>query len=368
MQNKGQCTFNESSEVLQIEPLPQIHGKRLKRNFVSPSLPSLALMVISDPFVARIVLFKCFQELKRIINDKQIPLENIKLTSLLQILQAIQFSVKSCATKGQSFCIPSPGYDKTDAVDGSNSSLRYILPQMSKLLLDLKIDKRMAIGGDLNEVSKDLVQTDRLPREGEWKSSSSSYYTSLAFLECALVDLMRPGQTNDQALPCQLLRFERAFIELNMSSQLVHERSFWLSFANVILSYKAKLSHKIRDNVTKFWLGMLRKAYPQSLCSPSHEIAIWLLNEWALFGNAIVPVDLRMKLSENFVLGVIAEKDSSSIPIDNAFVKAWDKSLGDSNSSSDDAFLSIRIEYERLLQGLPTCRVETWKTNLKLKI
>ena len=30
MQNKGQCTFNESSEVLQIEPLPQIHGKRSK--------------------------------------------------------------------------------------------------------------------------------------------------------------------------------------------------------------------------------------------------------------------------------------------------------------------------------------------------
>mgnify|MGYP000922223406 CR=1 FL=1 len=85
MQNKGQCTFNESSEVLQIEPLPQIHGKRSKRIFLSPSLPSLALMVISDPFVARIVLFKCFQELKRIINDKQIPLENIKLTSLLQI-------------------------------------------------------------------------------------------------------------------------------------------------------------------------------------------------------------------------------------------------------------------------------------------
>ena len=364
-------TNDETHEVLKINPLPKMHDIYVTRDELSPSLPSLALMILSDPFVVRILLFKCYQELKKVVNEKQIPLENTKLVSLLQILQAIQFSIKLCALKGKALFIPSPGYevdiDKSitsgdEVLNETNLSLRSLLPQISKLLLNLTIDKRMAIGGDLHDVSLALQQTHYIPVADEW-SSSTRLCVVIALLKYALIDLLRPGQTNEHAFISQLNRFKNIFVAQNSSPQLVNERSFWLSLANTLLSYKAKFPHKMRDSLIDFWLFILKQARDTSLFSASHEIAIMLLNEWSVFGNAVVPVDLRLKLSKEFAMSVSCTRkksDLGSVQID--FAQAWSEY---SNNSTGE-FSRIRCEYDRLLQGLPANRVITWKQSLRI--
>ena len=201
----------------------------------------------------------------------------------------------------------------------------------SKLLLDVDLDKRIAVGGDLFDAANQslIVPTDVM--DDEW-NGTSSLQDLRVIVEGAFIHLLQPGNTNEVALQNQFQRFVTALDKLS-GGNMIHERSFFTSLSHTLLRYKTKLPHSTRDLVTEAmikWLRISKASNESVLCSALHECFMRLLNEWSSLGNAVLSRDLFLSLSEQAIAAADKEFGEQRSEI---FASLWTK--------TDDHFASI---------------------------
>lgn len=349
-----------------IDPLPPWKSKRRKKEIEIPSMPCLAAMLLSDPFVVRLLLDKVLRALRvDVLKGKCLPAGNHMLPSMMQVLNIAQFSTQICAVKGRKIIVPDAGLQNLSPDGGSSESDKYIyeLPHaalrsylsiFAKLLLDSDLDRRMAIGGDLEDAALQAVLARSEVHPEDW-AGTSSLHSLRVLVEGALVNLLQVGNSNDAALKHQFPRFVAALDALS-GGDMLNERPFCMSLVHALMRHKLRLAHGTRDLVTGCmiqWLKMGYELHPsRAICSPLHECFMHLLNEWSALGNLVLPRDLFLSLAEEAIAAVVGEESS-------VFGELW---AGDS-----DHFSPVKAQYVLMLTSTPDAKANEWKEKIGIE-
>ena len=324
-------------------------------------------MLLSDPFVVRIILDRILRSLRAdVLGGKSIPAAHSIVPSLLQLLCITQFATQLCAVRGKRFIVPDAGLTKivvdiekldpaaAAAVNVPYASLRKYLPLLAGLLLQSDLDRRIASGGDLHDASASSLPSRPAADPKPWQDASS--LTALrALTEGSMIHIVQPGQSNEAALTAQLPRFCAALHGLSGGS-LGADRSFFMSLSQALLRYKRNLPHGIRDLVMSSWVGWIRdsigdhqdKKNGGNMRLPVHECFVKLLNEWTHFGNVILPRDNMLSLAEDAIKA--AEASSGGKP---SFAEMW--------KYGGETFAPVKAEYEKMLLIVPEPHLSQWK-------
>ena len=294
----------------------QIGASHNNEHLEPPSIPALASMMLSDPFVVRLLLEKIFRTIRvQVLKEKSIFLPSCHsiIPSLFQILHIVQGSSQLCAIKGRKYTVPDVGYSKTVPSTSSGtitinikqdkeenqqllyySTLRVFVPRFAELLLSLHIDERLSLTGDLYSVlSSGTASLSTLPETSpdHWKNTNS-LPTIRSLVQYAFVHIFAGnsnGRNNEKLLASLSTQMPRFCIVLSALSNgdMRKDGPFWRSLVGGLLNWKRKLGVKVRDLVTEFWLEWFT-IYGSGqnegcLCDPIHEIFISLLNEvWVI--------------------------------------------------------------------------------------
>jgi hypothetical protein len=279
---KGGDSSINNLTVQDVEPLPPWRFKRRKKEVEIPSMQCLAAMLLADPFVMRILSDKVLRILRvDVVKGKCVPAGHPMLPSLFQLMNIAHMSMQLCVMKGRRYAIPDSGLKKNVMYGADLSlpydSLRTFLPLVSKMLLDIDLDRRLVAGGDLHDAA--LHHPELATKE--WEGSASLHGLKVV-VEGTLVNLLCPGNSNEMALREQFPRFVAALDNLSGGCML-NERPFLMSMTHALLRYKSKLPHSTRDLVTGCmvkWLRMGGSVTPEGrVCSELHECFMNLLNE-----------------------------------------------------------------------------------------
>lgn len=353
---KDDAAINSLTEK-DVDPLPPWRYKRRKKEVEIPSLQCLASMLLADPFVVRLLVDKIEKIVRAdVFKNKSLPSGNTLLPSLLQLLNIAKVSTQLCAMKGKRLIIPDAGL-KEILMEGEDRNLSYetlrnFLPLLSKLLLDVDLDKRMAVGGDLYDAAAQSLLAPSDVMDLEW-NGTSSLQDLRVIVEGAFIHLMQPGNTNEVALQSQFPRFVNALEKLS-DGNMIHERPFFMSLSHALLRYKTKLPHSTRDLVTNVmikWLSMSKDSNESRLCSALHECFMRLLNEWASLGNAVLSRDLLLSLSEQAIAAANKTDEFASLWIKN-----------------NAHFAPVKEQYLRMLTSTPEKTAESWKEKMGLSV
>lgn len=350
-----EVTKGDVSTVKQIEPLNESKKKKRKKDISFPSMPALASMLLTDPFVVRLLFDKILRSIKNdVMKNKSIPADHGTIPSVLQLIHIANLSSKVCSMKGKLFAVPEGGLvSKSSKMDDgesvqlseSFSILRQQIPRLASLLHVVELDKRIA-GGDLHVLAP-LPKTN--PKD--WEISSPASQTLLLDLvEGALVHLLQGGVSNEAALMTQFPRFLVAINTLSRGN-MRDERCFFVALTQSILRYKTKLPHSIRDMIVNAWLQWFttNEESTNTMTSAVHSCFISLLNEWSSLGNLVLPVDTMVSWSEEAVKACEACSKDKSL----TFAHYWHK--------DEETFSKIKAQYEQMLKGMPEDRVLRWK-------
>jgi hypothetical protein len=349
----------------EIVPLPAIAKKRkiVETQEYTLSMPALASMLLADPFVVRLLLDRVLRSLRiDVLRGSSIPVSHAVVPSLLQLLHMAKWSTQICAVRGQRYLVPDSGLVAPDAIEALEAmipfdSLRRYLPVLMHLSLDAELDKRVAVGGDLNAVA------DSLPRTSaptvELKKDSPPYQVSVALLEGLFIHVCLPGNSQDASLAGTFIKFSKTLQEL--AGTIWDERSFFVCLVPTILRYKARLNRTVRDTIISTWTAWLgtsdaddgnakKKKKKGSMTSAGHEYLVLLFNEWASFGNLLLPRDLLLKVSLELVEAV----NKTETATERQFLHLW---------KQEDAkdFEPIKKQYEKMLSLLPENHSSQWK-------
>ena len=194
--NKDDAAISNLS-VKDVDPLPPWRYKRRKKEIEIPSQQCLAAMLLADPFVVRLLLDKVEKIVRAdVMKNKSVPSGNPLIPSLLQLLNIAKISTQLCAMKGRRVAIPDAGL-KQVLMEGEDRSLSYetlrnFLPLFTKLLLDVDLDKRTAVGGDLNDAAAQSLLDRPDTIDAEW-DGTSSLQDLRVIVEGALIHLLQPG-------------------------------------------------------------------------------------------------------------------------------------------------------------------------------
>ncbi len=272
-------------------PLPKSRGKRRKTDTDFPSMPVLASMILSDPLVVRLLVFKVLNAIKNdVLKGKDIPANNKTIPSIMQLLYIVQISTMLCAKKGKVYVIPDVGFTKTvgadsDGMDSGISesfiALRKHTALLTKLILEAEVDQRFSIGGDFYCHLSSSSRGEFKPEE--WIDSGSSSASSaviLPFVQGALIPFLRPTNiSNEMSLLVQLPRFFLAIDALS-GGNMINDKSFYVSMVETILKHKSKLPHSVRDLIVRHWLNWFKSTDgSSSMTGAVHLYLIKLLNE-----------------------------------------------------------------------------------------
>lgn len=267
-----------------VAPLPESRHKREKTSIDTPSMPALASMLLSDPLVVRLLVFKVLNAIKNDIISKDIPSNHKTIPSILQLLYLVQISTQLCAKRGKIFVIPDVGFGNT-AVDKDKKetpvsesflTLRKFTPLVAKLILEAEVDKRFSKGGDFHSY---LSSARPKVTTKEWAGDGASSSVLLSLVQGALVPLLQPNASNEESLLVQLPRFFIAINELS-GGIMLHERAFFVSFMQTILKQSYKLPHSVRDLVIKEWLKWFKASDgSSSMTAAVHLHFVQLLNK-----------------------------------------------------------------------------------------
>jgi len=100
--NKDEGLAIENLTAKNISPLQHSKAKKRKKDFNFPSMPTLVSMLLSDPFVSRLLIDKIYRTVKKdVLGSRIVPSEHFVIPSILQILHVAQFSTQLCAFKGK---------------------------------------------------------------------------------------------------------------------------------------------------------------------------------------------------------------------------------------------------------------------------
>ena len=335
----------------EVQPLGESKTKKRKKDTNFPSMPSMASMLLSDPFVVRLLFDKILRAVKNdVMKSKNIPAEHGTIPSILQLIHIANLSTKVCAMKGKIFIVPDAGFvvnanseeEEGDVnISESFAVLRNQVPKLATLLLSADIDKRIAVG--------DLQILPPLPESTseEWQELQGQGGILLDLVEGALVHLVQQNGSNEVAFLSQCPRFFLAISELSRGD-MAGERCFFVSLTQGLLRYK-KLPHGIRDMIVKAWLGWFKSEDGSSMTGAVHLCFVNLLNEWASLGNLVLPIDNMLSWSEAAVKAAEANAEDESL----TFAHYWNE--------NDDDFVPIKTQYERMLKGIPEDRRLKWK-------
>jgi len=342
-----------------INPLSQSRNKKSKKDTDFPSMPALASMLLSDPFVVRLLLDRVQRAMRGdIIKDQGIPSIHKTTPSILQLLYIVQISTQLCAKRGKVYTVPDVGFHAITSSEDSSTeltdtepfiALRKYTPLVIKLILETEIDKRLSIGGDLYSYS---IPTRPETRAEDWAGSSSLSGVLICLVQGALVYLLQPGVSNEMALLVQLPRFFTALKELS-GGNMIHEKSFYVSLSQTILKHKFKLPHSVRDLIVHNWLDWFQASDgASSMTTAVHVCFIQLLNEWYTFGNQILPQLYYLSFAKDAVSA--SEKNER------------DESMTFSHYWKNDLLGDVKVQYERMLKHVPKDRCLKWRQSVGL--
>lgn len=357
-----------------VSPLPSSKMKKRKREpnanpeaFDLPSIPTLATMMLSDPFVVRLICEKLFRTVRvQVLAEKSVflPSCHTMIPSLFQLLHIAQLSTQICVTKGKC-TIPDSGLKESSPTSPNHQEskntplpqfffLRKYVPRYGKLILSVYLDQRTSVGGDLHGA----MQGGSLPpipitSADDWKHSSN-LRSLLVLTEYAFVYLFFASKPNESVLKVQLSRLTIVLHELSGGDMRL-EKTFFRSLASVLGS-KRKLRSEVRDLIVEIWFGWFQCDGADCMCSPVHEVFVYLLNEWAALGNLVLPRDTLLSLS----IATVEKSEESFVSEENSnrFANAWFL-----NSSE---FLPVKIQYERMLSSVGETHAEEWKNQIHI--
>mmetsp|Transcript_69397 Transcript_69397/g.77617 ORF Transcript_69397/g.77617 Transcript_69397/m.77617 type:complete len:998 (-) Transcript_69397:32-3025(-) len=358
-----------------IEPLDSGRKKRkIDPQERSLSMSALASMLLSDPFVVRILLDRVLRSM-RIDTAKGvgIPAEHLAIPSILQLLFLAQWSPQICAVRGRQFIFFDSGLQVPKNIDDIENNLPYIslrqyLPIVIHLLRDSDLDKRLAVGGDLHTVAKSTLprpEPSLIPTDND----RSIPQVALALLEGAFIHVCLPGNSQDVSLSTSFVKFSNIFRALAFGD-VREEIGFFKSLVPVILRHKSRLNKTVRDVIISTWMDWLKVPFSLggmkkndesqhgSIESAAHEYLIFLLNEWASsFGNILMPRDLLLKVATEVAQIV----NTSEVVSHRNMSELW---KADSNNTE---FGPVKAQYERLFTILPDAHVTQWKESIGIK-
>jgi len=351
-----------------MDPLPfMISKKRKKQESESVSIPAIASMLLADPFFVRLLLDKLLRTIREQLHPKKrIPCGIMVISSILQILNIAQLSSQICAINGKKYMMPDPGFTLNDSElgdpSGAYSSLRRSTPLLAKLLVQLKLDQRLAMKGDLNHAATKIKSL-----RGDWCvvdawTDDSSNSVIRALVQGTWVHILQPANSNEGALKEQYPKFVAILEKLTSDypSVLLNDAPFYYSITCALLRYKSRLPHSIRDLVIRNWVNWLgpseKGKRKKAMLSSLHESLIYLLNELATFGNSVVSKDYLFSVSKDAIEAVLkTEKEAKS-----TLVSAWQESKLE--------FIPIKNQYERLFEYLSEEKVAELKVIIGISV
>jgi len=362
---------DEESKSPKFEPLTGATKKRRisENQDYTLSMAALSSMLLADPFVVRLLLDRVLRSLRvDVLPGLSIPTSHAVVPSILQLLHIANFSTQICAVRGRRYIVPDSGLTIPQEISALEEmipydSLRRFLPLLMHLSLEAELDKRVAVGGDLNPVADSVLRSPfpsvRVDQE------SPPYHVVVALLEGLFVFTCSPGNSQDSSLATTFEKFSSALQQL--AGNLWDERAFFVCLVSTILRYKGRLNLKVRDIIVDSWISWLRlpntgdggsnkKKKKGSITSAGHEYLLMLLNEWASLGNLLMPRDLLMKVS----LKLVETVDTTETLPDRKFLFLW--------TSKDDSsgFEPIKKQYERMLSLLPESQSSHWKQSVRI--
>lgn len=340
----------------EIRPLePTKSNKRVKGDKDDrylPSMEALASMMLSDPFVVRLLLDRTLRSLRiDTIKGSTVPAAHTIVPSLMQLLNLAQLSTQICAVRGKMFMVPGIGFASDDEDPLPYQLLRKYTPLLLKLLLEAELDKRLA--SDLQPAAQSLPSRTNVINAQCWhisKQNLNRVQVVRALVEGSLVHVCQPGNSIESSLSQTFPKFADALNLLSFPN-LWEERPFFLSLVEAITRHKAKLAKVTRDVFVSTWLNWI-KASPKkkgAMFSAVHECFMVLITEWAAFGNLLLPRDALVKFTKD----AVDAANSSEKTKDRKFASAW--------KDPPDAFVPIKALYERALKMLPEGLARNWK-------
>ena len=352
-----------------FEPLTAATKKRklLESQDFTLSMAALASMVLADPFVVRLLLDRVLRSLRvDVLPGFSIPASHAVIPSVLQLLHIANFSTQICAVRGRRYLIPDSGVTLPEEISALEEmvpydSLRRYLPLLMHLSLEAELDKRVSSGGDLNPVA-DSVPRISLPSVKLEKESPPNQVV-VALLEGLFVFICTPGNSQDASLATTFEKFGSVLQQVAFN--LWDERAFFVSLVPTILRYKGRLNRIVRDTIIDTWISWLssprhdddvikKKKKKGSITSAGHEYFMQMINEWASFGNLLMPRDLLLKVSLRLVKAVETTETSP----DRKFRSLW------THFGQSSEFEPIKKQYEKMLSLLPDSRHTEWKESV----
>jgi hypothetical protein len=408
----GSVTAAAATSTFAIHPLPAVTKKRKKEKESEylPSMPALALMLLADPFVVRIILARVLRELRAsVVGGNSVPAAHAAIPSLLQLLHMAHWSSQICAIRGKRYFVPGAGITLEKQANTTHPSsqdpttlvpyatLRQATPLVLRLLLEAELDKRMVVSGDLYDASQSSAMAVSLPstiQVCQWGGESVSgennttraYYMQVAIslLQVALVHVCQPDD-NDTSLAITFPKFATALAQIESPAALMGDAVFFKCLISVILRHKQRLKPAARDAIVHSWMGWL-SVTTQSINSSSaggsgnkkkkkrgcmtmavHESLITLLNDWSSIGNLLLPRDTLLQ----FAADIVQTANDTEVSDERKFAHLWKLSLSfeekdhKGNIAEPPAlvteFSAVYKQYQRLLKSLPANNATQWK-------
>eukprot|EP00980_Cylindrotheca_fusiformis_P006296 scaffold1352_cov144-Cylindrotheca_fusiformis.AAC.2 len=338
-------------EKPRVSPLEPVNKKRrMDPHDNALSMPTLASVVLSDPFVVRLLLDHVLRSLRiDVLGGNTIPIAHTTIPSVLQLLHIAQWSSNSCQTSEKLYFVPESGLSPSGAAPNDESSVPYYsirryLPVLVHLLLEAKLDKRFSHGGDLASVAHPRQRAPGIqPLDG-----NASYQVVVALFQGVFVHLCLPGNSQETTLALTFEKLSQTLV--NLKANMWEEKSFFASLVPTILRHKARLKGSVRDAIISSWMVWLGKNDVHdgqqatndngSILSAAHEYFLLLLNSWAKFGNTLISRDLLSQVVPCLIKTV---NRTESVP-ERKFSSLWKSSV------ENEEFRPLRIQYERILK------------------
>ena len=344
----------EGVEAPKVVPLDPISKKRkMDSHEETLSMSALASMLLADPFVVRLMLDHVLRSLRiEVLKGGTIPAAHQTIPSIIQLLHIAQWSTQICRLRGKRCLVPDSGLVVPNSIAYDEGlvpykSMRQYLPVLVHLFLEAHLDKRLAVGGDLASVS----QFPRPPApQIEIEEGAPSYQVAVALFEGAFVHIC--SNSSDAHLSISFEKFSNTLSTL--TPRIWEERAFFVCLVPAILRHKARLNRSVRDVIMSTWTDLWLRKEPNvnsgAMMSAAHEYFILLLNEWASFGNLLMPRDLLLKVSLKLVEAV----NNTETKQERQFAHLW------KTSSENSGFEPIKKQYLRMLSALPQMYRSKW--------
>lgn len=354
---------NREDDSPMLTPLQPMNKKRkhhVEEN--SLSMPTLASMLLSDPFVVRLLIDHVLRALRvDVLGGISIPAAHNTIPSIMQLLHVAQWSNLFCRVRGKRYLVPDAGLiepeESFDEAIIPHDSLRRYLPLVVHLLLEAKLDKRLSPGGDLVSVALSLSRPPTLVIEPRTKSRS--HQVAVAVLQGAYVYSCLPGNSQETSLALTFLKFSKAL--LSLLPKVWGEQSFFACLVPAILRHKSRLKGPVRDAILSSWMEWLscpkahvEKSETGCILSPAHEYLLILLNEWSKFGNTLVSRDILLQ----FIPQIVERVNETESDPNRHLSGLW------KSSDAGEEFERIKQHYERILCLLPDANDSSWLCNI----